>query len=756
MTTDPKAAAVDITQTYTNMSKAIKWQIPFASLSGTLYRLDIYAEDDGTWDTAQPIQLTAGESPFVTDEDSSEDFFAPIRTQTGSIQVCTRKPDGTMLTLDEILPANNIDHPVRLINLSNSNAIEWQGFLSCEAYSQNYTAIPENLTLSVISVLEAMDSVDMNQDRNTGVNTINKIVYNALNEIYIQNGEVGFVNIHYSERAANIFTKSLDQSIFYKTKECGGYGQILTAIDSISCKQVIESLCTFMGWTCREHGTDIYFQRINEEDGMLMQTLSAFNTGTSTYTSESIVESDMEDSEWRGTDHKRDFRQGAKSVNISSNVSSYSLELTLPECPKQSLVANPSARWYKWGELHANSIRDYYTRALFQSIRMDILAGSDHNDAFEASMNVLQSLQYAETMPWKDVAWYTDMEYLAPPTGTMSGNYTDYTTAFLCVTRSNNDSLMPSLMVIGEALQFYYQQYGTLSRGLDLDDDIDPYYYLYKQRTVLNFYANNGTIKINMKAMALMGMFSGLSASLWSAADGPALQVAVQWGNKWAYIDRNGTVPQYLWGTGFHSFFIEFDENGEEELSFPITAANNGEVTFYIFPVVKGRIPETFAPSGTAMDDTITGFLIEDLSVTYEPETSELKSEDSNNNYFRMLKTHFRDEISISSEIASDLENNMSPSLLLNNSTTPTSTIEMDGEDIRPELDLLDRLASYYGASRQTLDLITKHPVVNNVPAVLPLLKLNGINDGKVYLPLSESRDWREETCTLKCFETPN
>ena len=68
----------------------------------------------------------------------------------------------------------------------------------------------------------------------------------------------------------------------------------------------------------------------------------------------------------------------------------------------------------------------------------------------------------------------------------------------------------------------------------------------------------------------------------------------------------------------------------------------------------------------------------------------------------------------------------------------------------RPEKDLLSRLASYYGSKRQTLDLITKHPTV----AVLPLLKLNGINDGKTYLPLSESRDWKEDTCTIKCFET--
>ena len=83
---------------------------------------------------------------------------------------------------------------------------------------------------------------------------------------------------------------------------------------------------------------------------------------------------------------------------------------------------------------------------------------------------------------------------------------------------------------------------------------------------------------------------------------------------------------------------------------------------------------------------------------------------------------------------------------------TTIEYVDASGQTVNrvPEVDLLNRLASYYGASRQTLDLITKHPTA----AVLPLLKLNGINDGKTYLPLSESRDWREETCTIKCFET--
>ena len=140
------------------------------------------------------------------------------------------------------------------------------------------------------------------------------------------------------------------------------------------------------------------------------------------------------------------------------------------------------------------------------------------------------------------------------------------------------------------------------------------------------------------------------------------------------------------------------------------------------------------------------------------PEDATL-SDRGENHYFRLLGTNFRDEISVGTELASMLNNQPSPSLIMNDATTPASSIDytVSGgtESRRPEVDLLNRLASYYGASRQTLDLITKHPVVNNAAAVLPLLKLNGIDDNKTYLPLSESRDWRDETCTIKCFEMP-
>ena len=110
------------------MSKQVRWQVPFVSRLGTAYRVDIY--DEGY--TGTPVQLTAGPTPFVTDEDASDDFFHPVRSQSGTLQVCTLKPDGTYITLDELLPANNIARPIKLWRILGGGAaglLEWQGFL---------------------------------------------------------------------------------------------------------------------------------------------------------------------------------------------------------------------------------------------------------------------------------------------------------------------------------------------------------------------------------------------------------------------------------------------------------------------------------------------------------------------------------------------------------------------------------------------------------------------------------------------------
>ena len=128
----------------------------------------------------------------------------------------------------------------------------------------------------------------------------------------------------------------------------------------------------------------------------------------------------------------------------------------------------------------------------------------------------------------------------------------------------------------------------------------------------------------------------------------------------------------------------------------------------------------------------------------------------SENHYFRLLGTNFRDEISISTDLASSLNNLPSPSLIMNDQTTPMTMLNYGSTQSpdmrRPEVDLLNRLATYYSAARQRLELEVAHPT----DAPLPLMRLNGISpDTRKYLPLAESRDWIEDTSTLTCFETP-
>lgn len=733
------------------MAKNIRWQIPFVSIGGTHYRIDIY--DEGTF---TPVTLNGGTNPFTTSEDDSDNYFEPIRTQSGTIEVCTIMPDGNYITLDDLLPANNIARPVRLINRDNSDAIEWQGFLSCEAYDQDYTSIPQIIQLPVISVLEAMASVGVSISRMTGLERINKIIYNALHEIDIESGITNFVNIHYDGATKDIFNKYLDQSVLYSTKDSGGYNQLFTLLDANDCQSVLEDICVFMGWVAREIGADIYIQCI--KDGaieMHKQSLSSFYNGIDTFTIESVVEYPIDtifNNKWMGTNHKITSSQGAKSVNISASLKAYNLKVTLPETPKQFLVANPAERWNKWGMYHANSSKDYYNNITFQSVRMDIVAGENHNDAFEANMTVLQSLQYENTMPWKNVQWYQEMDQLAPPDGVKSGNYIDFNTAFLNVATGTASTSEDGLMVFAEPSMFFYYHNSDIGRGIDIAEELDPNNFLYRQRSVLTFFATDGNINISIDKRAVFGMFTGYYDAGSYEVKNPRLRMAIKWGNKWAYIDdsRPGQAPLYKWGSTFYTFDMPLD--GQKKLTFPVEEANNGEVTVYIYPRIKGRIAGTLSPSGILMDDTISGVLLTKIEVSYEASSSAFLSSDTENNYFRLLRTNFRDKIDISTNIATDLFNNMSPSLVMNDETTPASTILINGENIKPEVDLLNRLAAYYGAARQRLDLIVEHPTA----APLPLLRLNGISpDNRIYIPLAESRDWQQDTSTLKCFETP-
>ena len=730
------------------MSKAIKWQIPFASLSGTLYRLDIYAEGY----TGDPIQLMAGDNPFTTDEDNSENFFTPVRSQTGNINVCTRKPDGTMLTLDEILPANNIDHPVRLINISNSNAIEWQGFLSCESYSQNYTAIPENLTLSVISVLEAMDSVFFKTKDFESFSYLMCYICLALNKINEECGLQLFNNIYISNYFLNALTwTNLYMNSLFSVEETVNGDNIFKEPQSVSSKKILEKIITLFGGCVREVGDDIYIDCIDKywdySYGNFQDVYEFFTDfyypDDDPYDWDIITHSEAEiaNMQWRGTNHKVSVSQGRKRVKVVSKLKGDSLSLAMPKCPVNSLIINPSSRRSVWGEVRGNTNEPFYNCAThinrLATVNVNVLsAPSRRVNIGEGS--VVQGQCVQNTWPWISDTYLTDYDLLFGMDSQLAESVTvnHYLTAYMAFLglkqeNSNNTVMTSGLLVCG--LPQYYNSQIVTNWWYGSEGD-----YIYKLSTPLTVLVKGGKIKISCEIGGYMTP-DGFFAS-WEKTYTPAAFIAITYGQGVRY-DHG----QYKWGA---SQWLYLDKNGLE-IELPITGMRNSHVNIYVSPIIYTGV------TGNNTREVAQGIFITKLDVSYEAPANELLTDRSENTYLKEMDNGYKEDETIDSDIASDANNNKLSTLLYDeDGTTTIKLLSLGGNIVRPEEDLLDRMEKYYESSRRRLELEVEHPTYNNQPIALPLLKLNGINDGKVYLPLSESRDWREETCTITCFET--
>ena len=651
------------------MAKNIRWQIPFVSIQGVHYRVDIYDEGEFT-----PVQLTAGPTPFVTDEDASDDVFHPVRSQTGTLQICTLLPNTTdqYITLDELLPSNNIARPVRLLNLDNSNAIEWQGFLSCEAYSQDYTGIPQILDLPLISVLEAMRSVKLSsywfeQDYALTIGAFLSVILDdqVYNDLGMQ------VTAVYSDTCTDFLSKYIFVTQFFTYDTNEESGEVTYLYSATTLYDILERICKFMGWCLREAGDTFYFTRIGSDV-----------SGQTTI--------DIDDLDWMGTDHNRTVSQGAKSVSVEAKVEEFKTYFEFPQCP----IAGLSQKNI-YGDI-ISLPRWYYDKCTRTSVLGFV--SSDISKAFLARFYGIRS---NSSMPWNTLYEEIGFENVIYLVGKA---YTDTTYAKYCTIRSS-------------------QEFSCVCGVQNTNEDAG-YFVLKIKEEVSAYLKVDGYIRCGVRFMGLY--YSGITGSLWNT-------------------NPNSTIKVEL-------------SSGSGEVRIPIPKM--GENYTFASSDIEVYLYDDF-------DNTKTSALISEVSIDYEPPFRKYKEPQSTNRYAQNIQTQFRDEISVSLELASNFANVNGLSHIYGKKrynygqeyvdyiepiTTLTYTkLDNTTESRRPEVDLLNRLATYYGAARQRLELEVAHPT----DAPLPLLKLNGINDGKVYLPLSESRNWQTDVCKLTCFETP-
>ena len=123
----------------------IHWQVKFKSLrTDTLYTVSVY--DDSY--TGSPVQLKGAAQPFVTQEDTSDDMFFPVRTQSGYLRIKDDGKDASGNTLSAadnwraMIPTTDTDRPVVLTDEVGN--IMWQGFLQAQNFGSRLYEMPQD------------------------------------------------------------------------------------------------------------------------------------------------------------------------------------------------------------------------------------------------------------------------------------------------------------------------------------------------------------------------------------------------------------------------------------------------------------------------------------------------------------------------------------------------------------------------------------------------------------------------------------
>lgn len=712
------------------MAKNIWYKIPFQSQLGIDYELRIYKEGTPTSVTT----LRAGATPFVTDEDTNNDFFAPVRTQTGSITVIY-EPGTQFPTVDVFMaalrPASNIDIPVKLYKIVNSTeTLVWQGFLSSELYTQQYISFAQEVTLPVISVLQAMESVQITTAAVSGLMTVLNVIEKAINQMAATCDDYPYTQFTFPAYpcGGNISGKYIDTTILFEQKEYTNENSTTYIVSGLSCLEILRRVCQYMGWTCREVGqklyitdpaqliTDSYTRRpIYYADKLLTQW-------EKDQTSPDVEAEDMDDEfVYHGDGHEMGMAQGAKSVEVVAKVERQS-GFGLPGFP---FGDSSTEEWVSLFESDASNPAFVH---VYNVLNKNLTAYSNiaytfHKSSLQRTGDTTVTATYLGTSTRDEVLPKTALRAYSLV------NETRYSGAFFARYSIGNDNT-----------EYEEGLYVTLMPMNGAFTGIDPAFRMWTLKPS-SFYDGNILIDANMLFIGLdrynsqnQPLITGNLGDAYMNMDSEEIWFHLKIGDKY----WNGSA----FSTTYAKFKIKVSDGGFQ-YKIPVDAYMSGEVEIAIYSVVT-----------VTNINTLNEVIFKMLNVSFRSNTHATTSDRGENKYYRLLGTNFSDEVSVNVDLASSLNNAPSPSLIMEDTATPMTEINYgtsQSPDMRrPEVELLNRLSTYYGLPRRTVTIDAQHPTT----APLPLLRLTGY-DSKNYLPLAESRDWQADKSTLTCMENP-
>lgn len=726
------------------MSKQVHWQLPFGNIDGTKnYRIDIYDDPARSEDGGQswPVQLVGAATPFVTDEDNSDDFFEPVRSQTGVINVVD---EGGEL-MKTILPAHNLDHPVRLMMIHEDGTEEamWQGFMSCETYTQPYIERPTEISFNVMGMVEATKSMRITSEMLMArCNAYKVLPIKGIAELMIDMlNEYGFgvdfdyeFGLYYFFEASNGY--GINPHIFSKEESAVDLdGKTTVSLSDAYLYDLLEYVCVSLGLCLRESRTRIYFQRM----------VSNFSFAKS-----ATINREFLDQEWKGTGHQINRHAGARRVIVNASVDPYNKIMEVPACPDEDLVM----QWWQYGDTVEAVIRAYFNKMLDSHNTITSLRAYGANLNETAITNV-RELPLMNIEGWSgQICWkapadaYSPIAYVLHKKDSSRGhdNYNYYTRATLCKMTDNGDGLYVS--------HFVRKQYSEFA---SIIPNIGP---IYSQKTIANYFFSGGSIIIDAKAK-MIGIETYKQDNILryrpkiEDADNVRTFYSLRVGNKYYQGDgtwgSNRAICGAIWKKGtMRNFYVVDDEDlaNKAYSKFKVYVPGNvsGDVEFMLWPLLEQRNDGDFE----YFDLFYSG-----LSMEYQEEgyNANAKSEIE----YKKVLNAFGEDKTIDVSLMSRQRSAQGINYFLSMQGKPIRQIALFhsslATNVIPEQDLLDRMAAYYRVPRNVIELEVT-PLEGRLPDYL-------LSDRRVfgktvhYKCLSESRDWKADTSTITCFECP-
>ena len=236
------------------MTYGLKYTIPFASLRGNKYRVEI--EESGY--SGEPVELTGAPEPLTVTIADDTFIYTPLRLSTGTVKVV----GGT--ELQSLFATGWQQYRVTLVHIGETESVAWCGFVRPEEYTQDYSGGTQPLDIEVqsaVSVLEQISYKAAAADGKLGFVSLRSLIGRALTQaagrysrVYIPH-TFAIDNSHYGENALLRDDCQISEQNFFDEEN-----------NAMNWLEVLEEICRFAHVTLCDWRGDIWLADFDYKD----------------------------------------------------------------------------------------------------------------------------------------------------------------------------------------------------------------------------------------------------------------------------------------------------------------------------------------------------------------------------------------------------------------------------------------------------------------------------------------------------------